>query len=181
MTDFKDYVDGLPNLSGSQELIASAINKNQVFLPHSTINWANVKSAFAIALHMHQPIIPDPDEKLTEADEISNLDAMMRHPETGDNHNATVFHQCYKRMGDFIPELLKEHKQPRCMFDYSGTLLHGMRKMGLDDVFEKLKKITCEAKYRGCVEVRRRHYVAHDRSSGSFCASTPVASRSRGL
>jgi len=26
------------------------------------------------------------------------------------------------------------------MLDYSGTLLHGMRKMGLDDVFEALKK-----------------------------------------
>jgi len=152
MTNFPDYIDGVPNLSGSQELIASAMSRNQVFLPESSIDWANVKSAFAIALHMHQPIIPDPDEELTEAEEISNLEHMMRHPETGDNHNATVFHQCYKRMGEFIPELLKKGKQPRCMLDYSGTLLHGMRKMGLDDVFEKLKKITCDSRYRGCVE-----------------------------
>jgi hypothetical protein len=152
MTDFPDYIDGVPNLCGSQDIIASAINRNQVFLPESSIDWANVKSAFAIALHMHQPIIPDPDEELTEADEISNLAYMMKHPNTGDNHNATVFHQCYKRMGEFIPELLKKGKQPRCMFDYSGTLLHGMRKMGLDDVFDALKKITCEPKYRGCVE-----------------------------
>lgn len=152
MTDFPDYVDGVPNLSGSVELIASAMSRNQVFLPNSPIDWSKVKSAFAIALHMHQPIIPDPDEELAEGEEISNLDYMMKHPNTGDNHNATVFHQCYKRMGDFIPELLKKGKQPRCMLDYSGTLLHGMRKMGLDDVFEKLKKITCDPKYRGCVE-----------------------------
>jgi hypothetical protein len=152
MAQIKEYVDKLPNICGSQELIASAIDKNQVFLPHSSIDWSKVKSAFAIALHMHQPIITDPDRKITEADEISNLAFMMRHPNSGDNHNATVFHQCYKRMGDFIPEQLKEGRQPRCMLDYSGTLLHGMRKMGLDDVFESLKKITCEPKYRGCVE-----------------------------
>ncbi len=152
MTEIKEYVEGMPNICGSQDLIASAINQNQVFLPHSSIDWTKVKSAFAIALHMHQPVIMNPDQPNTEADEISNLDAMMRHPETGDNHNAKVFHWCYKRMGEFIPELLIEGKQPRCMFDYSGTLLHGMRKMGLNDVFESLKKITCEPKYRGCVE-----------------------------
>ena len=55
-------------------------------------------------------------------------------------------------MGDFIPELLKEGNQPRCMLDYSGTLLDGMYKMGLKDVFESLRKITCDSKYRGCIE-----------------------------
>lgn len=152
MTKLPAYVNGVPNLSGSEGLIASARNSDPVFLPQSKIDWDNVKSAFAIALHMHQPIIPNPDEPLTEADEISNLAAMMKHPESGDNHNATVFHQCYKRMGDFIPELLKEGNQPRCMLDYSGTLLHGLYKMGLKDVFENLKKITCDSKYCGCIE-----------------------------
>ncbi|MGD0078176.1 MAG: glycosyl hydrolase family 57 [Sedimentisphaerales bacterium] len=152
MTTIPEYIDGVPNISGSEELIASAINTNPVFLQTSTIKWDKVKSAYAIALHMHQPIIPNPDQELTKADEISNLDYMMKHPDTGDNHNATVFRQCYKRMGDFIPELVKQGKQPRCMFDYSGTLLHGMRKMKLNDVFENLKKITCDVKYRGCVE-----------------------------
>jgi hypothetical protein len=152
MTTIPEYIDGVPNISGSEDIIASAINTNPVFLPTSPIEWDKVKSAFAIALHMHQPIITDPDQEITKADEISNLDYMMKHPDTGDNHNATVFHQCYKRMGDFIPELVKQGKQPRCMFDYSGTLLHGMRKMKLDDVFENLKKITCDKKYCGCVE-----------------------------
>jgi len=152
MLELPEYVDGVPNLSGSQELIASAMSRNQVFLPESSIDWPNVKSAFAIALHMHQPIIPDPDQPLAEAEEISNLEHMMRHPNTGDNHNAKVFHSCYKRMGDFIPELLKGGKQPRCMLDYSGTLLHGMRKMKLDDVFDALRTVTCEPRYRRCVE-----------------------------
>jgi hypothetical protein len=146
------YINNVPNICGSEDIVKGAINNEPVFLPKSGINWNNVKSAFAIALHMHQPIILNPDEPITKADEISNLAAMMRHPETGDNHNATVFHQCYKRMGDFIPELVNQGRQPRCMFDYSGTLLHGLHKMGLNDVFENLRKITCDSKYNGCIE-----------------------------
>ena len=56
---------------------------------------------------------------------------MMDHPNVGDNHNASVFHWCYKRMGEFIPQLVAEGRQPRVMLDYSGTLLHGLHAMGL--------------------------------------------------
>jgi hypothetical protein len=152
MAEIPLYVDGVPNLSGSEDIITSAVNRNQVFLPQSRINWDNIKSASAIALHMHQPIIPNPDQELATADEISNLEYMMKHPDIGDNHNAPVFRSCYKRMGQFIPELLSQGKQPRCMFDYSGTLLHGMHKMGLTDVFDSLRKLTCDHNYRRCVE-----------------------------
>ena len=105
MTELKQYIDGVPNISGKENILQGKAGK-QIFLPQSKINWNNVKSAYAVALHMHQPIIPDPDKPLKQADEISNLQHMMSHPNSGDNHNATVFHQCYKRMGDFIPELL---------------------------------------------------------------------------
>ena len=50
---------------------------------------------------------------------------MLEHPDLGDNHNAPVFHSCYKRMGELIPQLLAEGSQPRIMPEYSGTLLHG--------------------------------------------------------
>jgi hypothetical protein len=50
---------------------------------------------------------------------------MLEHPDLGDNHNAPVFHSCYKRMGELIPQLLAEGRQPRIMPEYSGTLLHG--------------------------------------------------------
>jgi hypothetical protein len=152
MTQLSDYVNGIPNLSGAKWPLIKPGNHQQIFLPESGIDWDNVKSAFAIALHMHQPIIPNPDQPLKEAEEISYLKHMMDHPDVGDNHNASVFRKCYKRMGDYIPELLDNGRQPRVMFDYSGTLLHGMRKMGLDDVFDNLKKITCDPKYRHCVE-----------------------------
>jgi hypothetical protein len=152
MTELPAYVDGVPNICGSESLIASAMGHNQVFLPDSGIDWDNLKSAYAIALHMHQPIVPNPDQELTTAEEIGYLQYMMEHPDVGDNHNAKVFHWCYKRMGEFIPGLLGDGKQPRCMFDYSGTLLHGMHKMGLTDVFDSLRELTCDSNYRCCVE-----------------------------
>lgn len=152
MTELAEYINEVPNLSGSEEILAKGWQSRQVFLPDSPIDWDRVDSTFAIALHMHQPIIPNPDQPLRQAEEISYLKHMMDHPGDGDNHNARIFRDCYKRMGDFIPELIAEGKDPRVMFDYSGTLLHGMRKMGLDDVFDKLRKITCDPNYRRCVE-----------------------------
>jgi hypothetical protein len=152
MTELAEYVDGIPDLSGSEDILANTVDHEKVFLPQSPVNWDNVKSTYTIALHMHQPIIPNPDQPLREAEEISYLKYMMDHPDIGDNHNAPVFRDCYKRMGDFIPELVAQGKEPRVMLDYSGTLLHGMRKMGLDDVFENLRKITCDPNYRRCIE-----------------------------
>ncbi|MBN1975528.1 MAG: hypothetical protein JW787_17960 [Sedimentisphaerales bacterium] len=152
MTELAQYMDGVPNISGAEKILRKSRNNQQVFLPKSRINWDNVRSAYAIALHMHQPVIPNPDKPLDQAEEISNLKNMMDHPNSGDNHNAQVFRQCYKRMGDFIPELIAEGKEPRVMLDYSGTLLHGMLKMGLNDVFDNLRKITCDPNYRQCTE-----------------------------
>jgi hypothetical protein len=152
MIQIDEYIDGIPNICGSEEIIAGAINNDRQFLPESRIDWSRVESAYAIALHMHQPIVPDPDKPLHQAEEISYLQYMLNNPHSGDNHNATVFRECYKRMGDFIPKLVSEGKEPRVMFDYSGTLLHGMAKMGLEDVFANLRRITCDHNYRRCVE-----------------------------
>lgn len=53
---------------------------------------------------------------------LSNLKYMMDNPGIGDNHNAEVFHWCYKRMGEFVPQLVDEGKQPRVMLEFSGAL-----------------------------------------------------------
>jgi len=63
-----------------------------------------------------------------------------------------IFAWCYKRMDEFIPQLIHEGKQPRVMLDYSGCLLHGLRTMGLDDVIDSLRNITCNPAYRRAVE-----------------------------
>lgn len=150
-----EYMNGLPNISGAEALVDEAIaaNRNQpVFLNDSGIDFQNIHSACAIALHMHQPLIPAGGSDLHSAEIISNLKYMMENQHFGDNHNAPTFQWCYKRMGEFIPQLMNEGKQPRVMLEYSGTLLYGLRQMGADDVLEALKTITCDPNYRRGVE-----------------------------
>ena len=155
MSDLPEYVGALPNICGAEAQIESALRASRgqpVFRPESRVDFGAIKSAFAIALHMHQPLIPAGGGNLSTAEIISNLKHMMDNPGIGDNHNASVFHWCYKRMGEFIPQLVDEGKQPRVMLEYSGTLLHGLRQMGLNDVFDNLKRITCDPRYRAAVE-----------------------------
>src|SRR5215831_3720423 len=153
MNELPEYIDGLPNICGSEKIIAEAVG---VGLDHlstaSSIDFNRIKSCCAIALHMHQPLIPAGGSDLNTAKLIGNLEDMMNHQDIGDNHNAPVFHWCYKRMGEFVPQLIDEGKQPRVMLEYSGTLLHGLWSMGLRDVLENLRLITCEPHYRSCVE-----------------------------
>ena len=154
-TELFENINGLPNIAGSEDKIEQAIQDKQgqdIFLPDSPIDFNSIKSAFAIALHMHQPLIPAGGDDLRTATLISNLKYMMDNPGIGDNHNASVFHWCYKRMGEFIPQLIDGGKQPRVMLEYSGTLLYGLRQMGANDVFDELKKITCDPNYRHTVE-----------------------------
>ena len=149
----QETVDGLPHLSGSEPQIAEAMaGTSPVFLADSGIELGKIQSAFAIALHMHQPLIPAGSDDLPTAPIIGNLRHMMEHPEQQDAHNAPVFRWCYRRMGEFIPQLIGEGKRPRVMLDYSGCLLYGLREMGADDVIESLKPLVQDPAYRSCVE-----------------------------
>jgi len=148
-------VDGLPNLSGSEDLIArtiAAARDRPVFLDDSRIPFDRIRSACALALHMHQPLTPTGGDDLRTAALIGNLQTMAEHPGIGDNHNAPAFRRCYARMGEFIPALLAEGHEPRIMLEYSGTLLHGLRLMGADDVIDNLMRITSAPEYRRAVE-----------------------------
>ncbi len=146
-------MDGFPNLCGSEDRITAAMKAGgPVFRNESGFDFGRVKSAFAFALHMQQPLIPAGGSDLHTADIISNLQYMMDNQGVGDNHNASVFAWCYKRMGEFIPTLLSEGRQPRAMLDYSGCLLYGLRKMGRNDIIDSLRTITCNPSYRHCVE-----------------------------
>jgi hypothetical protein len=155
MQELPECVDGLPNLCGSEQQIQGAVAAGRarpVFDGQTPVDISGVDSAFAVALHMHQPLIPAGGPDLRTAAIVSNLQWMLEHRDVGDNHNAPVFHKCYKRMGELVPQLLAEGKQPRIMLDYSGTLLHGLRHMGLDDVFDALRALTCDPDLRQAVE-----------------------------
>jgi hypothetical protein len=155
MTALPEYINGTLNLAGSEKQIDKEIRaaaKKPVFKPDSTVDFGHIKAACAIALHMHQPLIPAGGGDLRTAQIISNLKDMWDNQHIGDNYNAPAFAWCYKRIGEFIPQLVGEGKQPRVMLEYSGTLLHGLRQMGQNDVIDALKTITCDPRYRHAVE-----------------------------
>lgn len=139
----------MPPICGSEARILSIVNhQDPIFLPHSDINPHQIKSAFACALHMHQPTIPAGHDGSL----ICNLQYMFEHQGEGDNHNAGTFAWCYSRMGDFIPELVGNGCSPRIMLDYSGNLLWGFQQMNRHDIIDNLKKITCDPHYNRYVE-----------------------------
>jgi hypothetical protein len=155
MPELQEYIDGIPNVSGSEGAVAKAMEsgkKNPVVLSESRVQFGSINAACAVALHMHQPLIPAGGDDLGTAAIISNLQYMFEHQGIGDNHNAGTFRWCYQRMGDFIPQLIGEGKEPRVMLEYSGTLFHGLRNMNANDVIDKLKKITCDPGLRRAVE-----------------------------
>jgi hypothetical protein len=62
MSKLPEYIDGLPNISGAEKKIEGAIAATagrSVFLADSRIDFGRIKSAFANALHMHQPLPVD--------------------------------------------------------------------------------------------------------------------------
>lgn len=155
MNEMDEYVNGIPNICGQEDLIEKTIEAAKdkpLYLDKSTIDFNTITATCANALHMHQPLIPAGGGDLHSAAIISNLQHMMENQHIGDNYNAPVFMWCYKRMGEFIPQLFEEGKQPRIMLDYSGTLFHGLRRMGADDLFDSLKNITNNPEYRHCTE-----------------------------
>ena len=154
MAELEEYVNGFPNICGAEAELEQRRQQRpaKVFADNHRIGFDRIKSACAVALHMHQPLIPAGGWDLRTAEIISNLQYMMENQGIGDNHNASAFHWCYKRMGEFIPQLIHEGKEPRVMLEYSGTLFHGLRKMGLHDVLDQLKNITCNPEYRRATE-----------------------------
>lgn len=151
MQTLPEYIDGLPCVSGYESAVRA---QRSSLRPASTprVDFSAVDSACAVALHMHQPLVPAGGDDLRSAAIIGNLQYMFEHPGEGDNHDAPVFHQCYKRMGEIVPRLVDEGYEPRVMLEYSGTLLHGLRRQGLDDVFDALRPLVTDPRYQHTVE-----------------------------
>jgi hypothetical protein len=155
MSTIDEYMNDLPTICGIEDRIATILEPSPrpaVFRGDSPVDLGRIRSACAIALHMHQPLIPAGGTDLRTAAIISNLQYMMENPHIGDNHNAPVFVRCYKRMGEVVPQLLEEGAEPRVMLEYSGTLLHGLRKTGLHDVIDALRMVAEHPRHRRAVE-----------------------------
>ena len=142
--------------------------KRKLYCSCSNVDFNKVRSSFGIALHMHQPTIPAGGGDLRSADLVSNLQYMFENQGIGDNHNAGVFFECYQRLAEIIPDLVREGKSPRVMLDYSGNLLWGLRQINGGQALENLKKITCDKFYYPYVEWLGTMW------SHSVVTSTPV-------
>ncbi|KZR78249.1 hypothetical protein [Prochlorococcus marinus] len=139
----------LPAIAGYEaEILALFQQANRAVLTHSNRKLEQFQSAFACALHMHQPTIPAG----ANGELISHLQYMLEHSEEGDNHNAEPFAHCYKRLADIIPQLIEEGCNPRIMLDYSGNLLWGVEQMGRVDILEALKRLACDPTLQPHVE-----------------------------
>jgi hypothetical protein len=147
-----ELVDGLPNICGQEGQVADAMANGWPVAAPDGIDLRRLRSCCAVALHMHQPLIPAGGDDITTAAVIGNLRWMTEHQDIGDNHIAPRIRWCYQRMGDFLPQLLDEGTQPRVTLDYSGTLLYGLRQMGAHDVLDALVRITREPRESRAVE-----------------------------
>jgi hypothetical protein len=60
MNELPEYIDHLPNLCGEEQGLDSVIQSNRakpVYAPENRVDFGRIRSACAIALHMHQPLI----------------------------------------------------------------------------------------------------------------------------
>ena len=162
-----DIIENLPNIYAQDNELYPP-KKGRLYSSCSNINFNKVKSAFGIALHMHQPTIPASGGDLHHAQLISNLQYMFDNQGIGDNHNASVFFWCYHRLAQIIPDLVSQGKSPRVMLDYSGNLLWGLRQINGGQALDNLKKITCDKFYYPYVEWLGTMW------SHSVVTSTPV-------
>ena len=179
-----EMIDGLPNFCGAEAQVEQVTRaRHPVYLHETDLRLDRLRAAFAVALHMHQPLIPAGGPDLRTAEVISNLDYMVRNPGVGDSHNAPVFAECYARTGDLIAELVGAGRSPRIMLDYSGELLYGLPKMGRGDVLDRLRRITCDPHLRRYVEwlgTMWGHAVAPSTPpQTSCCTFAPGSSSSR--
>ena len=144
-----ELINDLPNLCGWEtDLEQVRQDQRPVFLEPSSPSLKTCTAAFAVALHMHQPMVPSQEPGHL----ISHLQYMFEHPFDGDNHRAGTFTYCYSRIANFMVDLINQGYSPRVMLSYSGTLLWGLRQMGRGDVLDNLKRITTEKTYQPYVE-----------------------------
>jgi hypothetical protein len=148
-----DVIEGLPNISGLERDVkaAGAARRAPVYLGRTPMILERIQAAFAIALHMHQPVILD-DGDPRGAPMKGNLQYMMDRQHVHGCHDAPVYLSCYSRIADFVRDGVDGGRHPRVMLDYSGELLFGLRQMGRGDVLDNLKSITLNDRYRNSVE-----------------------------
>jgi hypothetical protein len=153
LPQLQEIVGGLPNICGAEAQVEEVTRaRGPVYLHETNLRLDRLQATFAVALHMHQPLVPAGGHDLRTNEIIGNLEVMLRNPHTGDNHNAPVFLDCYGRIGDILADLVRSGRNPRIMLDYSGELLYGLRRMGRGDVLDRIRGLACDHHLRKYAE-----------------------------
>jgi hypothetical protein len=147
-----ELIDGLPNICGWEDEVQRVTSAQKpIYTGRTPLRLDRMQSAFALALHMHQPLMIQ-DGDLGTAPLIGNLQYMMERQHVHDMHDAPVFAHCYSRIADFIREHVDGGRHPRIMLDYSGELLFGLRQMGRGDILDNLRTLVDDDRYWPCAE-----------------------------
>jgi len=89
MSVLPQYVEGLPNICGSEPTVEEAARSSRgesfCFLAESRVDFGRIKIAAAIRLHVRQPSIPAGGEDLHTTAITSNLKYMTDDPTIADN------------------------------------------------------------------------------------------------
>lgn len=153
----QDIVDGLPGFCGHEAELAAVMRDGTASAaprppsPPGPFALERIDGAFAIGLHMHQPLVLQ-DGEIERAPVIGNLQYMMERSHVHGMHDAPVFARCYERMAGLVRELVDAGKHPRVMLDYSGELLFGLRQMGRGDILEALRTLVSDERLAPSVE-----------------------------
>ena len=76
MHEIAGLIDGLPDICGNEEVVRrrlAAVAQTPIHQPISDVDFGEIRAACAVALHMHQPLIPAGGDDLSSAAIISNL------------------------------------------------------------------------------------------------------------
>ena len=147
-----ETIEGLPNISGWEAEVAQATSlRDPVYLRRTPMRLDRIQSAFAVALHMHQPLVFE-DGDMSRAPLLGNLQYMMDRRHVHGNHDAPAYADCYSRIASFVRDLVHEGRHPRVMLDYSGELLFGLRQMGRGDILDNLRSVTLDERTWPAVE-----------------------------
>ena len=113
---------GLPPICGNEEQIERATaERSPAFLVESNIDIERVQSAFALALHVHQPMIPAGAEDLPTAPLISNLQYLQERGGDQGSSKACQLVNCYGRIAGLVRGLARMGRSDILAYDFSSV------------------------------------------------------------
>ena len=146
-----EYVDGLPNICGSEPLVTEARQGQEpVFLPESDIDFGAISSTFFHCSAHAATAYSCGRTGHRDCGAHQQFEIHDGSPGYGRQPQRPCFSSgATSAWATSSRKLVAQGKSPRVMLDYSGCLLHGLRAMGgLGYHRENCRPFTCSPQYR---------------------------------